>query len=349
MSYPFSANGKIEKSELFVGRQYEMDFLVSRMLNIPRTCINIFGEPSVGKSSLLYHFYSTWSQRMLPSEKDKCVVIYLSLQEAAHYREGDFYRQVAAEFRNAVKDTPALVETWRVTHWDHDIFAEILAQWRMQNILPVLCVDDIEKAFENRRVFNEYFFDNLSKLLNDKKMILIVASTQPLCNYKVKYGFNSAFFNPTHNIHLQLFLEAETAELLSLGGILSRSERKLAQYWGQGHPYKLQLAALSLCEARQYHESEKWAKLRFDAQLRTLYHRGLPKYIQWLDVRLERLRPLNKWLGETCNRLHPVMAGSVVIAVAFFLLEFASEEAFEFLVKQVLEFLLKIWRAVFGN
>ncbi|OQW95891.1 MAG: hypothetical protein BWK79_00825 [Beggiatoa sp. IS2] len=343
MSYPFSANGKIEKSELFVGRKYELDFLTNRMLNISLTSLNVYGEPSIGKSSLLYHFYLTWINRVSNKDKDKFIVIYLSLQEAYRYCEEDFYRQVAAELRNTVKDKPQLLEPWCVNHWKREIFTESLSYWKKQNVLPVLCVDDIEKALENKHIFNEVFFDNLLKLICDKQIMLIIASTQSLSDCKVKYGFSSLFFNPTHNVHLHGFLEAEITELLSLGGILTRTERKLAQYWGQSHPYKLQLAALSLCEARQYSEPEKWAKLRFDAQLHTFQ---LPKYVQWLDVRLKWLKPVNKWLGEIYDKLHPFILGIVIIAVAFFLIKSPSEEVFEFLVQQIIDFFLKIWKTI---
>jgi hypothetical protein len=88
-SNPFVAAGMIEDPKLFVGRKDELRAIASRMSGVQPTSINLVGEKRIGKSSLLYHFFQTWEQRV--SDPNRYVVIYLSLQNVQCHREENFY------------------------------------------------------------------------------------------------------------------------------------------------------------------------------------------------------------------------------------------------------------------
>ncbi|BAY48446.1 hypothetical protein SAMD00079811_60700 [Scytonema sp. HK-05] len=94
-SNPFVAAGMIEDSKLFVGRKHELRAIASRMSGVQPTSINLVGEKRIGKSSLLYHFFLTWEQRV--SDPNRYVVIYLSLQNVQCHREENFYQAIARQ------------------------------------------------------------------------------------------------------------------------------------------------------------------------------------------------------------------------------------------------------------
>ncbi|WP_232288166.1 hypothetical protein [Nodularia spumigena] len=65
------------------------------MSGVQPISINIVGDKRIGKSSLLYHYFLTWEQRV--PNPSRYVVIYLSLQSAVCQGEVNFYLAVARE------------------------------------------------------------------------------------------------------------------------------------------------------------------------------------------------------------------------------------------------------------
>lgn len=89
--------------------------------------------------------------------------------------------------------------------------------------------------------------------------------------YATDYHFissflNTSFFNIGHTIYLKELTTDEAIELSRLptrstnGAALSVDEQSHAQQWGDRHPYKLQLAAYYLWEARQQGKPIKWVQ-----------------------------------------------------------------------------------------
>ncbi|MCI5121682.1 MAG: ATP-binding protein, partial [Candidatus Electrothrix sp. AUS4] len=101
-SCPFIAGPMIDDPARFVGRREELHLLVHRMDGAQPTSVNVVGERRIGKSSLLYHFFQTWEQRIdYPS---RFVVVYLDLQAKTPATEAAFYRDLAW----ALKQRPAV-------------------------------------------------------------------------------------------------------------------------------------------------------------------------------------------------------------------------------------------------
>jgi hypothetical protein len=80
----------ITDSSRFVGRREELRFLAGRMAGAQPTSVNVVGERRMGKSSLLYHFFQTWEQRI--SSPTRFVVVYLDLQARTPSSEAAFYQ-----------------------------------------------------------------------------------------------------------------------------------------------------------------------------------------------------------------------------------------------------------------
>ena len=254
----------IRHPRLFVGRRQELQQLATCISGKPSCSLNVIGKPRIGKSSLLYHFFQTWEQRV--SDASRYSVIYLSLQERRCQTEAGFYRAIAQELigRPAVQAKPALLEPFRVKPFDRTAFSAAMKHWHQQGVLPVLCLDGIEALLCDRSQFDNSFYDNLQRLIELNAIVTIVASQQSLNRYPQHYPLlTSPFFNQGHSLTLGPFSQAESLELVSLSAvsstlasstdqpILQSQYQQLALQWGEQHPYLLQLAASLLCQAQQ--------------------------------------------------------------------------------------------------
>lgn len=66
---PFIAGSMITNPRLFVGRKDELHSITTLMTGAQPTSINLIGQRRIGKSSLLYHFFQTWEQRVQDAPK----------------------------------------------------------------------------------------------------------------------------------------------------------------------------------------------------------------------------------------------------------------------------------------
>jgi hypothetical protein len=77
-------------------------------------------------------------------------------------------------------------------------FSDAIKQWKQQEVLPVLCLDDFESLLKRTEEFDNGFYNNLRSLMNDKALKLVVASRKELSVYGSEYRFVSQFFNLGH-------------------------------------------------------------------------------------------------------------------------------------------------------
>ncbi len=134
---PFVAGPKITDPRLFVGRKEELRRLVTAMEGAQPISINVVGERRIGKSSLLYHLYQTWEQRV--QKPARYVVAYLSLQDAAAQTERDFYRAVA----RALVARPSVQQ--------HSAIVEALTRQPLGRTVQLICYEVVERLNRERR------------------------------------------------------------------------------------------------------------------------------------------------------------------------------------------------------
>lgn len=105
------------------------------MSGVQPTSINIFGEKRIGKSSLLYHFFLTWEQRV--QNPSRYLVIYLSLQNAQCQQESQFYQSVAQELLKfpSVAANPALSDPLKIQPLNRLAFSDAIREWKRQGLL----------------------------------------------------------------------------------------------------------------------------------------------------------------------------------------------------------------------
>ncbi|WP_446008620.1 AAA-like domain-containing protein [Candidatus Electrothrix sp.] len=271
-SCPFVAGPMITDPHLFVGRKNELRILAGRMSGAQPTSLNVVGERRMGKSSLLYHFFQTWEHRV--SSPNRFVVVYLDLQAKTPSSEAAFFQALgrALARQQTIQRVEPLRRTLLAPPRTSQGFVDLLEQCTNHVLLPVFCLDEFEVLLKNSEQFTDCFFDQLRGCMNAGHLMFILSSRRPLDVYAGEQNLTSAFFNLGHVVELGEFSEEEADELVCLPvdgePALDAEERQLARQWGGRHPYLLQLAGLSLWEARQAGKSTRRAKGEFERQRR---------------------------------------------------------------------------------
>jgi len=348
-SNPFVAAGMIEDPKLFVGRKDELRAIASRMSGVQPTSINLVGEKRIGKSSLLYHFFQTWEQRV--SDPNRYVVIYLSLQNVQCHREENFYQAIARQLLHfpRVATNPALSDSLRVTPLERLAFSEAMAQWKTQKVLPVLCLDDFKMLFDNKSEFNDDFYNNLRSLMDNNMLMLVIVSQKELDFYSKKHQLTSSFFNLGHVLKLGELKEEEAKDLARLpastvnnaSAVLSVDEQRLTRQLGGYHPFLLQIAGGLVCEARQQGHDENWIRTRFEEEKRRLPKSrnaslNLSALWRWLHKIFSSIGAFGLWLAESWNNAKTVVLGIVMVVLVLYCLQNPDK------VKEFLAYLLNL-------
>ncbi len=277
-SNPFVAGGVIKDRRLFVGRKSELDELTNCMTGAQSTSVNIHGPRRIGKSSLLYHFWQTWPDRV--TDYRKYAPVFISLEGEAGVSKEAFLGAVARELlelrwigdigwaRSALNPPPKTLPE----------FGRAVEVFSKNGILPVICLDEFEKWLEHTDEFDNDFYSYLRGLLNLNHMMMIITSKEKLTKYRHRYGLTSPFFNLVYYIPLGPFTKEEAEELVRLPAgrepgavaVLSADEQRFALQLGKRHPYKLQMACRLLVEARNHGKDFAWVRRRFDDQVANL-------------------------------------------------------------------------------
>jgi len=316
---PFLAAGRIEKLHLFQGYNHELNDIVNSMTGAQPTSLNVYGERRIGKSSLLYHFYLTWQQRIDLNLRDKFAVIYLSLQESHCKNECQFYQALAQELstlylfqrRNDIQNI------WQDREWTREKFSDAIRLCKRFNILPVLCLDDVETALKNDKAFDGGFYDNLRALMGSNALMLVIATFKPVNRYKKEYGLSSLFFNQGHNIPLKGFSEKTINEFMRVADSvgMSENEQALICRWGGNNPYRLQLAGFFLFEAKRQEKDEQWAKRKFDEQLDFLKSSSQSILLEKSGSFLSTLGNIAEKVAEFINEWRTKIGGILIVVV----------------------------------
>jgi hypothetical protein len=333
-SNPFVAAGMIEDPKLFVGRKDELRAIASRMSGVQPTSINLVGDKRIGKSSLLYHFFQTWEQRV--SDPSRYVVIYLSLQNVQCHREENFYQAVARQLLHfpRVANNPDLSDSLRVTPLNRLAFSAAMAQWKIQKVLPVLCLDDFKMLFDNKSEFNDDFYNNLRSLMDNNMLMLVIVSQKELDFYSKKHQLTSSFFNLGHVLKLGELKDEEAKDLARLpastvnnaSAVLSVDEQRLTRQLGACHPFLLQIAGGLVCEARQQGHDENWIRTRFEDEKRRLpksrnVSLKLSDLWRWVHKIFSSIGAFGLWLADSWNNAKTLVLGIVMVVLVIYCLQ----------------------------
>ncbi len=329
---PFIAGSTIKDSRFFVGRKDELQVLISAMTKTQPVSVNVVGRRRIGKSSLLYHFFQTYEQRLDPPN-NRFVVIYISLQHVQCQWQDGLYQTIARQLysRPFVLRRPNLANPLRVRPFHRSAFSNVLGIWKRAGILPVVCLDEFEVLFRHPQEFDNSFFDYLRSLLDSEVLMLIMASHRNLDFYKRRYKLISSFFNLNQVLPLGELKEVEARELvrLPLGkvvnaeAVLSNKEQKAARQLGGCHPFLLQLAASLIWEARKQGHSNNWIKTHFELEARrvpgyTINLGGVGMALRaflWIPLTLGKLA---RGMGGTVDEIGNLLIGTIILVMLIF-------------------------------
>ena len=222
---PFYAGSTINDSRYFIGYQKQLDFITARTIAAQPTSVNVIGDKRTGKSSLLYHFYQTYEQKIESRGKNprKYLAVYLSLEQGNCQQQHSFYRVVAEELRQIIKKRSnlfnkprSLIEALEANNFDRESFYQAIDKFRDAGILPILCLDKIETLFRNPQEFDNGFYDNLRSLMDRNALMLVIAPEKGLTVYSKKKKLTSSFFNVGQEIILSGLTDNEARDLVRL-------------------------------------------------------------------------------------------------------------------------------------
>jgi hypothetical protein len=213
---PFVAGPMITDSRLFFGRKDELRALVGKMNGAQPVSVNVVGERRIGKSSLLYHFFRTWEQRV--SDPACFVAVYIDLQAKTPPNEAVFYQTLARGLAQqpAVRRVEPLRQLLLAPPRTHQGFADLLEQFADHLLLPVFCLDEFEILLKCGDQFTDSFFDRLRGCMNASQLMFILSSRRPLDVCAGEQNLTSAFFNLGHVLNLGDLTEEEADELVLL-------------------------------------------------------------------------------------------------------------------------------------
>lgn len=325
---PFVAAGMIQEPWLFVGRNLELQALVSRMTGAQPTSVNVVGAKRIGKSSLLYHFYLTWEQRVVAP--NSYTVIYLSLQSVQCQCENDFYKTIASYLlsRPSIRSKQSICDVLNQKIIDRMTFTLVMAECKQKNILPVICLDDFKELFDHKNEFDDGFYDNLRSLMDNNTLMLVIATNKELDFYRKKHGLTSSFFNLGHILKLQEFNNEEIKDLLCLPAstmsgyspALGIRDQELVRELGGNHPFLLQIAGSLVCEARQHQYNESWVRKKFDKEYNRLpsssiVTQKLKHPLRSVKNMFSAIGAFGLWLAELWGNSKNVVLGVVAVTL----------------------------------
>jgi tRNA A-37 threonylcarbamoyl transferase component Bud32 len=242
----------------FVGRQHEVGEILDRLAYPVRGSTAIFGDPRVGKTSLLHYLRDSQISQMRWLASNSYHFLYLDCFSIVPFSEADFWRHTLRELAPHLRDDEFL--NGRIQH--------LLAQASPDNIdlnnlfdniarrgrLAVLMLDEFEWVTESLDRNSPGLLYQLRALLNrpERGLALLIAARRPLKQLCIGFNFyGSPFDNPFATIALSPFSEIEVDQLFDqYQADFSSAERAYLRQVAGTHPYLIQLSASLIMRMR---------------------------------------------------------------------------------------------------
>jgi hypothetical protein len=255
---PFTYGNPISDPRRFVGREYEVRQIFSRLSNKEFESSSVVGDHRIGKTSLLKHVANprVWSTQVLGSKLYSFIYVDLAIVDA-QTEPAQLWRHLLALVQQNCTDprTAGLLEKML----DH----ERLQSFELDRLFcrtddlghhVVFLLDEFERITDNEN-FGPDFYNQLRSYAIQHKIALVTSSRQELIRLcrddRVK---SSPFFNIFANINLPVFshVDFELMVSQSLDGTsikFSSSEMTEVLDLAGLHPYFSQAACHMLFES----------------------------------------------------------------------------------------------------
>lgn len=340
---PFFTMGAIAERRHFIGRDRNLREIFERVNTV--TAINLVGAARSGKSSLLRQVCRIY-ETVIP-KPETVVAVYVEFGRVNSQSEAAFYQAIATALLEEIPRKRAglfqqfkrveLEKPLKVEPFDRLAFDQALRAWRKAEILPILCLDYFEYLLDKPEVFPNDFYEVLRALVDDRVVILAIASRETLGKYADKTPqFTSRFFNLFHTLRLGDLEESEAWDLVRLPSsddpALTEANQTIAFNWGDQDAFRLQAAGWCLFEAQQDGASIKVARRRFE-EMTARHPKGVRDWRTWLRWLFWKfpiwvglfipfvnanLKPLQQWFGGVVVIVVVVSLGLGVLGIGQF-------------------------------
>lgn len=244
---PFTVRGMIQNPADFIGRQDELRHIFSRIETL-QSC-SIVGERRIGKSSLLYHIVQTGNGNPILGQLR--FFVYLDLSNAFAQTQADLLQT----FLEKMSLNPEGIQPENKPNRNLMAFSNQLDRLEKEGMTAVLCLDEFEALLKYPNEFNDGFFNHLRSLINQRKLVVIVAAQRPLELYALEEKLTSPFFNLIDVQRLDVFSAKEVEAFIEYydGQVhFTEQELFLINTYAEPHPLKLHIFCDQLMEARHY-------------------------------------------------------------------------------------------------
>lgn len=290
---PFTVRGMIQNPNEFIGRKAEISHIVARLKTM-QSC-SVVGERRIGKSSLLYHLFQTGNERL---DDTNIRFVYIDLTDACVQTAVDFLMTVLQEIglsSDGIKDDNKL--TRNLVAFDSQIKA-----LQQSGKTVVLCLDEFEGLFSNPQEFSDPFFNHLRSMINQRKLVLVTASRQPLEIYSLENKLTSPFFNLFSITELGDFTEQDVEGFIAhyqpQANFTAQDLEFINWYLDEPHPLKLQIFCDMMLQWRE--QGHSWGNDMQLEKIAKVYGQFLGGTHDW-----------KKWKGKATGLLSVFSADNV--------------------------------------
>jgi hypothetical protein len=254
---PFTYGNPISDSSRFVGRQREIDQVLSRMANREFESSSVVGERRIGKTSLFNQLSDPDVRARHGLAGDEYLFVYLDLQMVGEAMSPvRLWRRLLDLVAKECHDEPLSAAVGAVAASEPvDTFAldEFFGTVDAKNHHIVFLLDEFEHVTQNAN-FGADFFYSLRSLAIHHQLALVTSSRVELIELTHSEAIRSSpFFNIFANIVMPLFDRAEASELIDraldpTSIRFTRPELALIEDLAGQHPFFLQVAGSCLFE-----------------------------------------------------------------------------------------------------
>ena len=247
---PFVFGNPVHDRSQFVGRANEINFIVNRIRSSAHESTSVVGDSRMGNTSLLKYLSDPDHATELGLPPDQYCLVYIDFQGQSNITPFSFWKRVIKSIYRTThhhKIKELAKEYLSYEQYDSFDLEDFFFEIEEMGVNVVIFADEFEYITQSADIGGD-FFGGLRSLAIHNNLCLVVCSRRELselCNYDEIKG--SPFFNIFASIHLRLFSENETSQLLDLylekvNFSYSSDEKEFIAFLGSGHPYFLQMA-----------------------------------------------------------------------------------------------------------
>lgn len=258
---PYYLRGMIPiDSDMFFGRQREMQRIEDMLSRDTPQCVSIIGERRIGKSSLAFRVY----HKIKASQKT--LAVYLDcdgLSERCNSKD-EFFKLLNQLFLEAVKEKPEIKDLVEKRFNTYSSFKEFIKNCGQKGIKTIIFIDGFEHLPANEFA-DDTFFSNLRATANnpDNRLAFVSISKSELEKLTHKAILSSHFWNIFENEIIGLLDHGSIKKLRQKGFkkarfLLTDEEIGKIHFYTDDFPYFNQVVCSFIWDLKRNNSPLNW-------------------------------------------------------------------------------------------